>query len=228
MSGARVALLGDPGDLALAGAEGRFDWGEVVLGPADGALTIALVRDAAATSPSLTWDAAAATVLRADGSAWRRLPWPAGVRAAALAEPPDGRALIAGPAEATDPIAERLLERGVAVDRRAAVDLEALGAASVVCLPSPDGAPPPAEAMAVLAAGRVLVTGRCAPRFGLQPGIDCYMESTPDAAAQRVEAAVRWPLAFRVTAAMGRVAAAPYRADVLLHRLAVDAALGVS
>jgi hypothetical protein len=228
MTGLRVALLGEPADLELTGAEGRFTWGEITLRPADGAFAIELVREDVAAGDAIAWHAGSASVVREGEHVWRRLPWPSGTRAFELKDPLHGTVLIVGPREFADPIAERLAERSVTVDRRERVVLEALEAASVVCLPAKDGAPPPAETMAVLAAGRILVTGRCEPCFGLQPGIDCFMESTADGAAQRVEAAMSWPRAFDLTRALGRVAATRHRADVLLHRLAVDAALGVT
>jgi len=228
MTGMRVALLGEPADVELAGVAGRFAWGEITLEQTDGALAIELVRETASAAGAIAWHAGSASLVRDGADVWRRLPWPAGSRAFELADPAHGAVLIAGPHDLADPIADRLRARGIPVDRRDRLVVEALEAAAVVCLPVPDGAAPPAETMAVLAAGRILVTGRCEPRFGLQPGIDCFMESTADGAAQRVEAAVSWPRAFDMTRALGRVAAARHRADVLLHRLAVDAALGVA
>jgi hypothetical protein len=230
MSGLRVALLGADDDLALAGAEGRFAWGEIVAAPAGEALTIELVRGAPARSGALAWDGGRATLGAAgDPAPARRLPWPAGPRAFGLPEPPPGApALLAGPAELTAPIADRLGERGIDCECRDRVTLAALGAAGVVHIAAAADAPPPPETMAVLAAGRVLVLGRHEPLFGLQPGIDCHIEATADGIAQRIEAAVAWPDAFDLTRAMARVAAACHRTDVVLHRLAVDAALGVS
>jgi len=216
----RVTLLGDPADLALAGPQAAT--------PPGGDLVIELVRGRPAATPgALAWDAATATVA-GEHDVWRRLPWPAGARAFDLEAPaPGAGALVAGPPELTAPIAERLRERGLAVELRERADLDGIAAASVVCLPVPVGAPPPAEAMAVMAAGRLLVTGACEPSFGLQPGIDCFMEPTADGAAQRAEATLRWPEAFEVPRALARVAAARQRAETVLHRLAVDAALGV-
>jgi hypothetical protein len=228
MTGLRVALLGEPSDLELAGVEGRFAWGDVTRGQADDALAIELVRTDPRSDGAIEWRAGSASLRRDGEPVWRRLPWPAGTRPFDLRPPANGTALIVGPAELADPIAERLDDRGVAVSRRERLVLEALSSATVVCLPAEDGAPPPPETMAVLAAGRLLVTGRCEPGFGLQSGIECFMESTADRAAQRAEAAMRWPAAFDVMRGLGRVAAAHHRADVLLHRLAVDAACGVS
>jgi len=215
MSEPRVTLLGDPADLALAGpAE-----------PGDG-LAIELVRGRPARDGAFAWDAGTASITGEHG-VWRRLPWPAGTRACELAPPAAAAALVAGPPELTGPIAERLTSRELPVTVRERADLDAIAAASVVVLPVPGGAPPPAEAFAVLAAGRVLVTGRCEPTFGLQPGIDCFMEPTDDGAAQRAEAVLRWPEAFELLRALGRIAAERQRAEVVLRRLAVDAALGV-
>ena len=191
-----------------------------------GAPTVELVRGRPAAAGALAWDAGEASIAGEDG-VWRRMPWPAGTRAFGLDAPRAAAALVAGPETLAEPIAGRLRERGLAVDVRERADLAAIERASVVCLPAAEGGPPPAEAMAVLAAGRILVTGRCEPGFGLQPGIDCFMEDSDDGAAQRAEAALRWPEAFEVPRALGRVAAARHRADVVLHRLAVDAALGV-
>jgi hypothetical protein len=219
VSDLRATLLGDPADLALAGTESAAQPG--------GTLTIELVRGRPAATPgALAWDAATATIAGEDG-VWRRLPWPAGARAFHLPGPTAAAALVAGPAELTGPIAERLRERGLPVEVHDRADLDAIAAASVVCLPVTEGAPPPPEAMAVMAAGRLLVAGACEPAFGLQPGIDCFMEPTEDGAAQRAEAALRWPEAFDVPRALARVAAARQHAEVVLHRLAVDAAVGV-
>jgi len=219
VSDLRVTLLGDPADLDLAGPE--------VAARRGATLALQLVRAGAAPrEDALSWDAATATITGAAG-VWRRLPWPAGTRAFDLPAPSAHAALVAGPEALAGPIGERLRERGLPVAVRERADLDAIAAASVVCLPVAEGAPPPAEAMAVMAAGRLLVTGRCDPAFGLQPGIDCFMEPSEDGAAQRVEAALRWPEAFEVPRALARVAAERQRAEAVLHRLAVDAALGV-
>ena len=194
--------------------------------PGDG-LAIELVRGRRRPRGALAWDAGTATIT---GGARRLAAAPVARRHARLrARPARRRRRARGrPARADRP--DRRAPDEPATCRstvRERADLDAIAAASVVVLPVPGGAPPPAEAFAVLAAGRVLVTGRCEPTFGLQPGIDCFMEPTEDGAAQRAEAVLRWPEAFELMRALGRIAAERQRAEVVLRRLAVDAALGV-
>lgn len=74
----------------------------------------------------------------------------------------------------------------------------------------------PADAPAVLAARRVLVAPRCATTFGLLPGTDHLAFSTHDDVVHYADAVLSFPGSFEPFRALGRIAAEPHRASLVL------------
>ena len=166
-------------------------------------------------------------IAQAGNGLWRRAPWPAADPLFDLDPPCTGASVLVagGDGQRRDDLNRTLAEAGVPVVARERLTLADLQIAAVVILPSVPGAPLPARALAVLAAGRLLVTGRCLPAFGLQPGIDHIAAATNGEAAHMAGAALRFPRAFTSLRAFGRLAAAPHRASLVYRRLLVDIAL---
>ena len=87
------------------------------------------------------------------------------------------------------------------------------------------GEPMPDGALAVLAAGRVLVAPRAEPAFGLLPWSDHLPYDNEDDIAYAGDLAQTFPEAFEPIVAMGILAAEAHVASVVYGRLAVDAEL---
>jgi len=237
----RVVLVADEGDAELAGPADRLDSSSSAATQANDALIVVL-GVAHSTGADVVWldgsaeasesSAASASpqarvIAQAGDGLWRRAPWPA---ADALFDlgPPDAGAgvLVAGGDEQRrDDLRATLTRGGVPVIARERLTIADLRATAVVILPSAPEAPLPARAIAVLAAGRLLVTARCRPAFGLQSGIDHLAAATNGEAARMAGAALRFPRAFSSLRAFARLAAAPHRASLVYRRLLADVAL---
>ena len=154
---------------------------------------------------------------------WRRAPWPAADDL--FKWQPDGNGiLVVGDDEV---LLGRLRDEGADVVAADTLGPGDLGAAGVVVFPGAAGEPLPAEAPAVLAAGRILVTTPRSPDFGLRPGIDhCVGPSSGDLADLALSATGH-PRAFESMRAYGRVAAERHRASRVLAALATDLELGL-
>ena len=235
----RVALVADAEDAALAGAALAGSWGPVRMGdtpeePAD--VIIALGgghhRPGSGPGTEVVWHAGTAgeptgvRVIAQAGPAWRTAPWPVADEAFDLEAPAAPRVLLVG----ADDLRRRDLlstfaDQGVDAVAECRLTLPALRQASVVVLPSEVGSPLPARAMAVLAARRVLVTGRCRPGLGLLPGIDHVAAAGNDEITRFATAAVRHPAAFTALRAWGRLAAERHRASAAYARVVSDLAM---
>lgn len=214
----RVSIVAPPAAAGLAGLTGQVggaDFETVVAGarsarpPADVAI---LLGGAAVPDPG--------------GVAveWAALPWPAADDLLAEPGPPGpGAALVVAADQGRrDELTGNLAQRSVPVlarDRLSREDL--LGAACVVLVAEAAGELP-REAMAVLAAGRVLVVGECTPAFGLLAGVDHLAVADDGEAADHADAVVSHPEAFRLVRAMGRAAARGHRASLVYPRIVRD------
>ena len=245
----RLAIVADEHDAALAAVHGELPWGEsAVFAPGRDERVRAFAPDvvvglaeagppAESGAPTIRLPAGsgraegARTIAQAGEGLWRRAPWPANDGLWSM-PPPGGGLLLVGPAtERRAVVAGKLRDRGLTpfeADRLRRDDLERSGV--VILLgsgPEPrlteEREPLPALAMAVLAAGRVLVVERSEPEFGLIDGITHFAFDADDEAAEIADAAATFPEAFESVRAMGRLAAAPHRASVAYGRLVADA-----
>ena len=184
---------------------------------------------------------------------WRRSPWPA---ADALFElpAPDPRAgiLVAGGSEnereeLVAAISARSLE-ATSSERLTRADVETAAAVVLLAaiaptLNAPEGASAgtaqalpaqralPAQAPAILAARRLLLTRPVAADFGFAHGIHRLAFADAEEAADLVESAARLPYAYEALRVWGRWGAERHRASAVYARLSTDleleGALGV-
>jgi hypothetical protein len=241
---ARLAIVASPEDGELAGLSGGFDWGEVSTGTAEALAAVAreaavIVTLGALEPPAgfvgrwVRWLAGSASeappgparVVAQDGSGlWRRAPWPVTDLLFDLPIPPQGSgALVVSPSE--ERRAELVKEfsiRGLPATGRERLTVRDLRDAQAVVLLSEPGAPLPAYAMAVPAAGRVLVTWRPSPSFGLLPDIDHFDAATPVEAVQYADGVLRRPGTYERVRRFGRLAAERHRASLVYARLVAD------
>ena len=212
----RLAIVADPAGAALYGLDGTFGWGEartVAPGEEDGNADVVIEL---AADHARIGDRRIAT---AGEGLWRRAPLPANDGLTSL--PPGEGVLVIGSADV-------VRERGVAVTEAERLTVEALGAAAIVVFAGSPGAPLPAAAPAVLAAGRLLIVPRADPGFGLLAGVDHLAYDSDYELAQLADAAATFPLAFETIVAMGRLAARAQLASAVYGRLALDLALSAS
>jgi hypothetical protein len=149
------------------------------------------------------------------GDVWRRMPYPVVDDAFELPPPGDpGAVLVVGPEQ----VAARLRENGAHVSIAERLTYDGLRDAGVVVLLDGTGALP-AEAMAVLAARRVLVADAGKVTFGLQHGIEFLEAPSPEHAVERADIARVYPDAMRPLRVMGARAAREHRASVIYPRL---------
>ena len=130
----------------------------------------------------------------ASEAAWRRAVLPASEAAfgVAPAESADELLLVSP----DDGLAAMLRDRGLEPVLKPRLEPGDLRAAAAVILWN--GAPGPldARAMAVLAAGRLLITDGFEPAFGLQSGIDFVAARAPGDGVEYADAALKHPEAF--------------------------------
>ena len=220
-----VHVVADPEDAALAGIDGV---------PVDDAHAVVLLGDArpppgAQPERTVFWHASSATseegrTIAPDGSGlWRRAPWPAADAVFDLPPPPAPRVLVAAAdAERRRWIVRDLEGRGVDAAPADRLTAAALREVSAVVLLAAESGHLPAEAMAVLAARRVLITGPAEPSFGLQPEIEFFPGAQDDDQVVCATAAARWPAAFAAARSLGARAAEHHRASSVYARLLVD------
>ena len=229
MSPAAV-VLGESRDLALAGPpDPRPEQAEafVALGSAALPEEVAPERSVRLLRGAAPEGASERLIAQAGDAAWRRSPWPAADALFELAAPLAGDALVVDFRPERLEVLGRLLgERALPARLERALTIERLKSAAVVIFPTFPGEPLPAEAMQVLAARRVLVTGLCEPSFGLISEVDWFPGEREDDLVQYAEAALRSPRAFELPRAMGALAARPHRASLAYARLAGELALG--
>lgn len=146
-------------------------------------------------------------------------PWPVDEAVFDLEPPPDPRAVLVVAPEA-ESIAEQLTADGARAFAAPRLTLAGLRAAAVVVLIE-DGTLP-VQAMAVLAARRVLITDPGERTFGLQSGIEFLRATHAGEAIERANMAVVHPRAMAGLRAMGARAAGEHRASLVYPRLAAD------
>jgi hypothetical protein len=229
----RIAIVGDPSDVALAGLEGRFGWGEAV--PASLAhhadFVVSLKRTngsgSIVVSPREGRPGGERVISTGLEGTWARAPWPVNDRVFELDAPaPGAGVLVAGgrASERTD-LADRVVATGLHVAEQSRLTVQALCESAVVVVPGGDCLPLPIDAMAVLAARRVLVTPRCRPAFGLRTGVDHAEARTPDEAVVYAAAALKHWVAFGRMRAFGVLAARRHLASMFYAKLAADLAM---
>lgn len=154
---------------------------------------------------------------------WRRQPWPANDRlfTTADADPSDGALVVGGSPATRAELVAKLGDTGVTVRDAQHLSADDLEACAIVVFP-PRAAPLPVDAMAVLAARRLLVTGRCSPAFGLRAGFTHLEAGFADHAVVNVAATLSHWDAFSTLRTWGAAAAGRHRASVVLPRLARD------
>jgi hypothetical protein len=212
-----LAVVGAPEDLGLAALEPHGD--------AAGARVVVSLREGGAPdalSVALPGGERRLIAPAGDG-VWRLGAWPA---ADALFEldPPAGDAgvLVAGGDPALrGECAGLLAGHDVEAESAERLTVDGLRRAAVVVLLA-EQPNLPAEAPAVLAAGRTLVTGPCELCFGLAPGVEFLRADTGEEAAQFASIAFYERAAFDAMRVLGRLAARPQRASAFYARLLVD------
>jgi hypothetical protein len=245
---ARVAVIGAREDLELAGLQGRFEWGGVWAGSAEEAagaaklqpeLMVTLGAHEPAELPDagtwVAWQRGGRSASRADRviaqegeGIWHRAPWPVNDPVFELAgKQPDGVVLVVGGSESRrtevcDALRDDLAPRDVVPASNERLELEGLGSAGIVAMLGDPDEPLPAEAMAVLAARRLLITARFRPSFGLQEQIDHLAVVADRVVPRYVAAALAYPRAVDGIRAWGALAAERHRASVIYGRLLAE------
>jgi hypothetical protein len=234
----KIAIVGDADAARLAGLDGEFQWGRartgdqatdgfegdvaVALGPApfpEGpeAPRLRLLHVGGGNGPGERLLAPSGTGL------WRRAPWPVRDDVFELPPPPrEAPVLVVGAAEPRAAMLAQLEGRFLAAVERDRITVADLTAASVVVVAGRPGDPLPAEAMAVLAAGRVLVTPTPQVSFGLLPQVDHFAYDDIDEAGSYADIGSIFPDALESIRAMGRIATRAHRASNVYQRLAFD------
>jgi hypothetical protein len=233
----RLAILA-AGDLAaLHGLDGRFPWGDArTYAPGDPSLDAwapdTVISVGGPPVPEGPWRAihfggGPTRVVSADSAhAWRRALLPGSDALADLHGHAGSGVVVAGGTEAgRSSVLAKLRARHVDVTATASLTRQALADAYVVALLGAPGDPLPADATAVLAAGRVLLVPRAEPTFGLLPWSDHLPYENEDDLVRTADAAQTHPAAFEPIVAMGMLAAEAHLASAVYHRLAVDAEL---
>jgi hypothetical protein len=232
----RLAILADGDVAALHGLDGRFAWGEARTFPTDAPDLASWAPDTvvalAGPAPDGPWRTVrfgagdGRTVSTAADGVWRRAPLPAADALADLRRDSGRGVVVAGgsDAERSSTLA-KLHGRHVDAVGVESLSREVLAGAAVVALLGAQGAPLPAGATAVLAAGRVLMVPRAEPGFGLLPWSDHLPYENEDDLVRTADAAESYPAAFEPIVAMGILAAEAHLASAVYHRLAVDAEL---
>jgi hypothetical protein len=222
-----LAVVAGPGPAGLACPPGA---------PSGGAGPVVTIGDAEPNEPRgawVRWLAAPAPpregaldVAPAGEGLWRRAPWPAADDLFDLAPaPPDAPVVVAG-GEATrrGELAYALGTRDLPVIEAERLDRQALeSAAAVLLFPAPGAEDAlPAEAPAVLAARRLLITPAAAVTFGFLPGIDHLQFTLFWEAVEQLAAAREEPAALEPMRTWGAHAARRHLASRVLADLEAD------
>jgi hypothetical protein len=170
---------------------------------------------------------------------WRRSPWPVNDALFELAEPrPGGGVLVVGGEPGTrDAIVGQLVRAGVPVRSRAHLTASDLAEVAIVVyapavgMPAPgerlslSAGPLPVDAMAVLAARRLLVAGRCEPAFGLRASLDHLAAGNLDVAVRHAIVGLEHWDAFAAIRLWGSFVVQRHRASLVLPAMAADLVL---
>jgi len=244
---ARLAVIGTAGDLELAGLEGRFEWGEAWAGSAEEALGLAklqpqLLVTLGAQEPQelpdagawVAWQRGPRSASQADrviaqggDGLWHRAPWPVNDRVFELGRERGESVLVVGGSESRrrelcDVLRDELGPRGLAVMSNERLEPHELRSAGIVAMLGDPDQPLPAEAMAVLAARRLLITSRFSRSFGLQEQVDHLAVVADRVVTRYVAAALAHPRAVDGIRAWGALAAERHRASVVYGRLVAE------
>lgn len=219
-----VLVVGTREALALCGAD-----------PTDEAPRLVVALDDAPPPvdldlPLLRWrsfpgDAAADELLIAPSGSglWSCAPWPVRDELFALAAAAPGSVLIVEPdGERREKFTEMTENAGLRAAFAERLTVEGIAAADVIVHGAGQEAALPGDAMAVLAAGRLLITGPCTPNFGLRPGIDHLAAPAIPLASALADAVAQRHSAFRAMRALGRIAAERHRASEVYANLALE------
>jgi hypothetical protein len=216
-------------DLELAGLP-EMSW-------VDGAplVRMTLYRDPGDAGGILVGDAER-RVATAGAELWRRTPWPVNDALFAFPEPlpRDGVLVVGGDPEARHEIVSQLGHAGAPVRDRAHLTASDLAATAIVVyapmavMPGPGqpltlrAGPLPVDALAVLAAGRLLVAGRCEPAFGLRASLDHLAAGNLDEAIRHAIVGLEHWDAFAAIRAWGTLVVQRHRSSLVLPTLAAD------
>jgi hypothetical protein len=226
----RLAITADAAeDLALAGLDGAED---------EDGVPIRLFRGLG-NGGGLLVGRAERRVATEGTSLWRRMPWPVNDALFALPEahPGDGVAVVGGSPSARAEIAAQLVQAGLRVRAGSRLTAQDLAAAAVVVYAPSAGmqrpgdrltlaaGPLPVDALAVLAARRLLVAGRCEPAFGLRASLDHLAAGNLDEAVRHALVACHHWDAFGAIRGWAAFMAEHHRASLVLPALAADLAL---
>jgi hypothetical protein len=164
-------------------------------------------------------------VVATDGPGlWSRAPWPVGDGLFALPPARPGAVLVVESEEsARERAVAALSRRGLRVTGAARLTVAGVAGADAVIHRVGIPRPLPGDALAVLAAGRLLVTS-ADPGFGLRRGIDHLAAEGIDPAADLLEAAFADPVAFAPVRRTARLTAARHAASAVYARVLADAA----
>jgi hypothetical protein len=228
---ARLAIVAEPAAASVAGLEGSFPWGEAIVvarGEVPHAPAVVALRQAGAEAPP-SGDRLAVIAPTGD-DLWSRTAWPVRDELFEL-DPPDPAApllLVTSHEDLHAVLIEKLTGRGIRVRIERELSAETLAEAATVAfppvwddepLPGARAEAVPAAVFAPLAARRPLIAPRARLTFGLLPGVDHLAASTDDDVVQYADALQRFPEAFALQVALGRVAAERERASVVYGRL---------
>lgn len=208
-------MTGEARALALAGLEADAGERDVVVRLGDGDGDVVWREGVGGDGP-------ARVIAQGGNGIWRRAPWPARDDLFELAQAEEPKILVVGPDAELSAVVERLDRFADSVQARETLVRADLEEASVVVLAQEEGAPLPAVAPAVLAAGRVLVVRQPSVSFGLLPGIDHLSARTVAGVAELTGAAFLHWESFATVRAFGRIAAEAHRASVVYPRIAFD------
>lgn len=225
----RLAIAGDASDVELAGLEGSFPWGEVAAGEIDGAdLVVVLARGGSSCAMTVRSPAQSSggerLISTHAADAWRREPWPVNDEMFGCSPGgPDGAVLVTGGEEAARRLLVQKLETtGLETVEADRITRDLVTESAVVIALGLANAPLAADALAVLAARRVLVTGPRRPCFGLRAGFDHLEATTADEAVVYAAAALKHWRAFARMRAFGAMAARRQIASAFYERLVTD------
>lgn len=157
---------------------------------------------------------------------WSRAPWPAADPLFDLAPPADeaGVVVAGGEAGSRAVLVAAIGARGISVREEPKLGADAIeDAFAVALLPTETAASAlPLEAMAVLAARRLLLVPQTKVAFGLMAGIDHLQFSLAPEAADLIESARNHPRAYAPLRTWGALAARRHRASEVYSALLTD------